>query len=352
MIRLVGKFGKWLDLGWGTRINLKLVRMFPILLVLLGVSGCKLKVDVEGSGAGLVTSDPAGLECGNIERSCEIAVSNSGLVLQAEAREGSVFVGWSGDCEGGEPACTLESKVKGNVIAHFEREESAVPDLNCGQDAAKAACLQPQQTPDYYVDQSVKYFLTMDSSVSPFIAPDYSPLVVRWEWPPWLLLTGYGKANMIWTDILLKLNPTAYASIDCRAFDVQPFGRCHVVFDYSGELCPIYEEFTFNDQGEMTFIEAWTDAPGWLPMEEGDYWAEGENVKRLATRVPGLGNATGLIDLNAAWMAEAAEQDADLANLVRRAKKPYDAWLKELLARSKEVAGGCHPNEGEAIALH
>jgi len=216
--------------------------------------------------------------------------------------------------------------------------------LNCGTDAAKAACLEPQQSPEYYIDQSEKYFYTMDSSVSPFIIPNYSKLVVRWEWPPWLLLTGFGKNNLIWTDILLKLNPTSYAMMDCRAFPVQPFGRCHVVFDYSGELCPIYEEFTFNDQGEMTFIEAWTDLPGWLPMDDpDDYWAEGENVNRLATRIPGLGNEKGLIDLYAVGMKEAARHDADVADFLRRARDPYVNWLKELLEHWPEVAEGCHP---------
>lgn len=222
--------------------------------------------------------------------------------------------------------------------------DSSDVDLHCGTEAALAGCLTPLQPPEHYIEQSEKYFYTMDSSVSPFVIPDYSELVVRWEWPPWLLLTGFGRANMIWTNWLLKLNPTSYAMIDCRAFEVQPFGRCYVVFDYSGELCPIYEEFTFNDQGEITFIEAWTDAPGWLPMEgPDDTWAEGENVDRLSTKVPGLGNETGLIDLDAAWMEEAADEDADVADFLDRAGTPYMSWLIELVTHWPEVMQGCHP---------
>jgi len=221
---------------------------------------------------------------------------------------------------------------------------SRVNGLLCGTEAARAECLSPQLPPEYYIEQSEKYFFTMDSSVSPFVVPNYSDLVARWEWPPWLLLTGFGRANMIWTDILLKLNPTSYAMMDCRAFPVQPFGRCHVVFDYSGELCPIYEEFTFNDQGEMTFIEAWTDLPGWLPMDDpDDEWAEGEDVERLSTRVPGLGNEQGLIDLDASWMEEAARDDADVADFLRRARDPYTTWLMELLEHWRDVEEGCHP---------
>jgi hypothetical protein len=81
-------------------------------------------------------------------------------------------------------------------------------DLGCGTDAARAGCLAPLHAPEHYVEQSETYFFTMDSSVSPFVIPEYSELVARWEWPPWLLLTGFGRDNMIWTDILLKLNPT------------------------------------------------------------------------------------------------------------------------------------------------
>jgi len=220
-----------------------------------------------------------------------------------------------------------------------------VDELRCGSAAARAGCLSPQQTPEHYIEQSETYFYTMDSSVSPLVIPEYSELVARWEWPPWLLLTGLGRANMIWTNILLKINPTRYRMIDCRAFPVQPFGRCHVVFDYSGEPCPIYEEFTFNDLGEITFIEAWTDEPGWLPMADpGDEWAEGESVTRLATRVPGLGNEKGLIDLEAPWMEEAAARDPDLADFLERARDPLATWLLELLERWPEVAEGCHPN--------
>lgn len=217
--------------------------------------------------------------------------------------------------------------------------------LQCGTPAARSGCLTPRQSQAYYIEQSEKYFYTMDSSVSPFVIPDYSELVARWEWPPWLLLTGLGRFNLIWTDLLLKLNPTTYAMMDCRAFPVQPFGRCHVVFDYSGELCPIYEEFTFNDQGEMTFIEAWTDLPGWLPVDDpDDPWAEGEGVRRLSTRVPGLGNERGLIDLHAPWMEAAAERDAEVADFLRRARDPYRSWLKELLEHWRDVEEGCHPS--------
>ncbi len=218
------------------------------------------------------------------------------------------------------------------LLVSCSKDESGVEDVdlpytleqNCGQESALATCLTPKFSPEYYIDQGVKYFLTMESSVPINVVPNYSDLVVRWEWPPWLLLTGFKRDFMIISDILLKLNPTSYDTIDCRFFEEQPFCRCHVIFNYSGEQCPIYEEFVFNDQGEITFIEAWSDFESLLPMGPGedgvwdyeDYWALGDNVERLSTRVPGLGNGTGRINLFADWMEEAANNDEDLSEMI------------------------------------
>lgn len=313
-----------------------------LLAAALLLAGCNLSVSVVGSGAGSVESLPEGIDCSNAINDCLFKFRTSDTVtLTATPAPDSVFLGWEGACTGAEPTCTLTMNTDRSVAARFLTTQP--PQLDCGTPGAKAECLSPTFSAEYYIEQSVKYFLTMDSSVSVLVQPNYSDLVARWEWPPWLMLTGYGRFNLIWTDALLKLNPTSYAKIDCRAFDTQPFGRCYVVFDYSGELCPIYEEFTFNDQGEMTFIEAWTDAPGWLPMDSDDPWAERSNVNRLATRVPGLGNSEGRIDLDADWMTKAAEQDADVADFVRRAKRPYNAWFSELVAESHALATGCHP---------
>ena len=214
-----------------------------------------------------------------------------------------------------------------------------------GGTSALSTCLSPTLAPEHYVEQSSVYFDTLDSSVSPFVQPDYAELVARWEWPPWLLLTGFTEKNMIVTDVLLKLFPTDIAERDCRFFPEQPFGRCRVVFDYSGFPCPIYEEFTFNDAGEMTFIEAWTDAPGWLPTNDpNDRWAEGRDVHRLSTKVPGLGNTAGRIDLEAPWMEASAAADADVAEFLKRARDPLEWWIKATLAAGPDLTEkGCAP---------
>ena len=316
--------------------------ILSLSLIAFTLTGCKVAVNVVGDGAGLVTSDVVGVECGNIEDKCSVLFDKFGSVeLTATSEPGATFVGWEGDCEGSESTCELTLGIPREVTAIFEANDS--PTLDCATQGAKANCLTPKQPPEYYVEQSVMYFDTLASDVSVLVQPNYSLMVVRWEWPPWLLLTGLGNANLILTDVALKLFPTVIAEIDCRAFDTQPYGRCHMVFDYSGELCPIYEEFSFNDQGEITFIEAWTDLPGWTPTTEDDYWAEGEHVKRLATRVPGLGNANGLVDFDATWMEEAAKQDADVGELMKRGRRPYGTYLEEIVTHAVETAEGCNP---------
>ncbi len=217
-----------------------------------------------------------------------------------------------------------------------------------------ASSLTPKFPPEYYAEQGVKYFKTMQSDVSVKVQPNYSDLVIRWEWPPWLLLTGFKKSGLIVTDIMLKLNPTQYDLMDCRGFETQPFCRCHVVFNYSGTTCPIYEEFTFNNQGEITFIEAWSDFESLLPMnsgsdkiwDENEYWGQKE-VNRLSAKVPGLGNAKGQIDLYSDCMNQAASVDKDIAELQLRAKDANGYWIKELYRNGKNAARGCEPPKGD-----
>ncbi len=192
--------------------------------------------------------------------------------------------------------------------------DGADPTDPCDHDGALATCLEPTQ------------------SVEIEDWPPYSELVARWEWPPWLKLTAYTRENIEATDTLLTMYPSVVPERDCRAFDTQPFGRCYVVFYYDaheGRGCPIYEEFTFNDAGEITWIEAWSDVEGLRPTSDEDRWGEQSDIGRLSNRIPGLGNAGGRIDLDSEWMQAAAAEDADVADFVERANDWYETWLEE-----------------------
>jgi hypothetical protein len=230
---------------------------------------------------------------------------------------------------------------------------------DCAENGALATALAPKFAPEYYIEQGVKYFQTMQSDVPIWVQPNYSQLAIRWEWEPWLLLTGYKKNMVLVTDPMLKLTPTSYDKLDCRFFAVQPFCRCHVVFNYSGMTCPIYEEFTFNDAGEITFIEAWSDFPSLLPMgpgadsiwDESDYWALND-ANRLATKLPGLGSATGKIAIGTTCMDELAERDTDVAELLKRLNRPAFFWFKQLFTHFEELENGCYAPAGEVYPYY
>ena len=215
--------------------------------------------------------------------------------------------------------------------------------LNHGTLGASSRCLTPVQSPEYYQDQANMYFDTLDVDADRDRIPDYSDLVARWEWPPWLLLTAYTEEAMVETaDVLRVVDPSTVPVRDCRFFDVQPFARCYVEFDYRDRSCPIYEEFTFNDQGEMTFIEAWSDLPGLLPNGAEDRWAEAPDFPRLSTRIPGLGNETGRIDPDSEWMQQAAVQDPEVADFALRITDWWKYWFEALGAADEDFfAQGC-----------
>jgi hypothetical protein len=215
--------------------------------------------------------------------------------------------------------------------------------LNAGTDGATALCLTPTQTPEYYVDQALRYFDTLDVDADPASVPNYSELVARWVWPPWLLLTGFGRDTMNDSATLLRqFDPSTVPERDCRYFATQPFARCYISFAYEGGPCPIYEEFVFNDAGEMTFIEAWSNLEGLTPTGEDDPWGEREGFQRLSTRVPGLGNPDGRIDIESSWMVAAAAVDTDIADFVERADDFWATWFDEFTGADDDFfAVGC-----------
>ncbi len=231
------------------------------------------------------------------------------------------------------------------AIADAALPDAAVPDPEaCGTDGARATCLAPTQTPEYYVEQGLKYFDTLAADADPESHPVYAELVARWEWPPWLKLTGYGRELIASIDKgVLGFYPETTVPIrDCQAFTVQPFSRCHVSIDYGGRGCPIYEEFTFNDAGEVTFIEAWSDLPDLPTAAPDDRWAEAPDAHRLSTRVPGLGTPSGRIDPTGPAMTAAAASDPELADFVARTQDFWKLWGQEFRAAGSGLyARGC-----------
>ena len=215
----------------------------------------------------------------------------------------------------------------------------------CEGPGALLACSTPTMPAEHYVAQAELYFDTMDSRVPLGAFPDYTERVARWEWPPWLKLTGWTREGIEVSDRLLRAYPSTVEERDCRYFDEQPFARCRVVFYYeahAGRGCPIYEEFAFNEAGQMSWIEAWSDQPGMLPAEPStDPWAEGAGATRLSSRVPGLGDPSGDSDPEGEAMNKAAAADADVADFQARALDFGPSWAAET-----ELAGDDYWDRG------
>lgn len=77
----------------------------------------RLEVERFGSGAGRVTSKPAGIACGT---TCEEDLAaGARITLTADPAEGSVFAGWGGICEGREMTCTVTMSRRQVVRAEF-----------------------------------------------------------------------------------------------------------------------------------------------------------------------------------------------------------------------------------------
>lgn len=87
-----------------------------------GVVHATLGLTLSGTGAGTVTSSPAGIDCGSGHIACTHAYPLDTVVtLTAMAEKGSSFVYWSGACSGTEPVCTIAMTATAEVAALFTK---------------------------------------------------------------------------------------------------------------------------------------------------------------------------------------------------------------------------------------
>jgi hypothetical protein len=80
-----------------------------------------ITVSKSGNGAGLVTSSPAGVNCGGAGLVCSASYANGTVVtLTATPTAGNIFVGWSGSiCSGSVPTCVVTMDGAKSVTATF-----------------------------------------------------------------------------------------------------------------------------------------------------------------------------------------------------------------------------------------
>ena len=77
----------------------------------------QLSLTKSGTGSGVVTSSPLGINCG--DECSDFFSQDSKVTLSAVPEEGSIFTGWSGDCSG-KGDCVLTMDVEKTVNANFD----------------------------------------------------------------------------------------------------------------------------------------------------------------------------------------------------------------------------------------
>jgi GH25 family lysozyme M1 (1,4-beta-N-acetylmuramidase) len=82
------------------------------------VFGYPIEVRSQGTGAGVVTSAPARLDCGD---ACSAAfAAGSDVTLTATPDSASAFTGWGGACAGTDPECVVTVNAPSQVVATFD----------------------------------------------------------------------------------------------------------------------------------------------------------------------------------------------------------------------------------------
>ena len=95
----------------------------------------QLTVSKAGTGAGTVTSTPAGINCGS---SCGATYpAGSSVTLTAAAASGSIFGGWGGACSGTFATCTVSMTAAQSVTASFnlDQPQGSTVSVNAGGSA-------------------------------------------------------------------------------------------------------------------------------------------------------------------------------------------------------------------------
>ncbi|HZJ10707.1 MAG TPA: hypothetical protein VFD39_13490, partial [Trueperaceae bacterium] len=84
-----------------------------------------VSVTKAGSGSGVVTSSPAGIDCGSV--CSKEFVEGSSVTLTATPTTGSTFGGWSGACTGKSSTCVVDLASNGEVVATFTKIAAPPP---------------------------------------------------------------------------------------------------------------------------------------------------------------------------------------------------------------------------------
>ncbi len=113
------KFAGWSGScsGTSTTCTISLKAAATVTATFTSTAPIQLTVKDAGTGAGTVTSSPAGVSCGS---TCAAKFTpGTSVKLTAAAKSGSKFAGWSGGCSGTSTTCTISLKAATTVTATF-----------------------------------------------------------------------------------------------------------------------------------------------------------------------------------------------------------------------------------------
>ncbi len=165
-----------------------------------------LSVGRSGTGSGTVSSSPAGINCGS---TCS-ATFNSGtsVTLTATATSGT-FTGWSGDCYGSSPTCTLSMNANKSSTAIFT--------ANGGSGGSSAALTNgvPITGLSGNLNDTVHYYIDIPSGATN------------------LLITTTGGTGDVDLYVKFDSQPTT-SSYDCRSWAVNNTESCSFSTPSSG----------------------------------------------------------------------------------------------------------------------
>ena len=195
----------------------------------------------------------------------------------------------------------------------------------------------PNKDESYYINQANTYFSFLETTSKDHIEPNYSPSLIRWEWEPWLILTGLNDERTLIIDSLIReTGKCECLDRELVFYNTNPFVRCRVTFYYGENKTPIkiYEEFTFDGSGNISFIEAWYDVEDnklQIPEREFDGWPKFCSVKRLSNLIPGYNKTDFILVLESSEMISQAELYDDVKNFKSRAEKFAVSLFAELV---------------------
>ncbi|KAL7556649.1 hypothetical protein ACA910_017588 [Epithemia clementina (nom. ined.)] len=139
-----------------------------------------------------------------------------------------------------------------------KQPHSPTADTSSDNDSDGPSLMAPEQA-EYYIKQCDIFLNTLTTTLRPAKIPNLSKTVMRWDWSH-DRLTGRNRDTLIAMDIFATaVAPEQSVESEHKIYQQQPLGRSMVQFQSvkSGDLRTLYIEFTFNDEGEISFVEVW-----------------------------------------------------------------------------------------------